>query len=240
MRSDVTNWKYISRPLFETGVGMWLMLWLSQCFLHDKKWCSGASSKAPKFRLLQPAISFLSVLISSSSTCSENMMGQGGTSSSANMRKLRRKAHNAIGGETKKEEDLGTLLTSQTSLVAQMVKHLSKMRETRVQSLGREDPLQKEMATQSSILAWKIPRMEEPGRLQFRGSQRVGHDWATSLIHLTLQNLCTAPNLLYLVFILHGGKMNISVLINCDFRSLSAAHKHIFHWLSLHKIKCRL
>ena len=103
-------------------------------------------------------------------------MGQGGTSSSANMRKLHRKAHNAIGGETKKEEDLGTLLTLQTSLVAQTVKRLSKMQETQVQSLGREDPLQKEMATHSSILAWKIPRMEEPGRLRFRGSQRVGHD----------------------------------------------------------------
>ena len=57
-----------------------------------------------------------------------------------------------------------------------MVKHLSTMRETRVQSLGREDLLEKEMATHSSILAWKIPWMEEPGRLQSRGSQRVGFD----------------------------------------------------------------
>ena len=62
------------------------------------------------------------------------------------------------------------------SLVAQTVKHLSTMRETRVQSLGREDPLEKEMATHSSTLTWKIPWMEEPGRLQSMGSQRVGHD----------------------------------------------------------------
>ena len=62
------------------------------------------------------------------------------------------------------------------SLVAQMVKRLPAMRETQIQSLGREDPLEKEMATHSSILAWKIPWTEEPGRLQSMGSQRVGHD----------------------------------------------------------------
>ena len=58
-----------------------------------------------------------------------------------------------------------------TSLVAQMVKRLPTMQETRVQSLGWEDLLEKEMATHSSILAWKIPWMEEPGRLQSIGSQ---------------------------------------------------------------------
>ena len=62
------------------------------------------------------------------------------------------------------------------SLVAQRLKHLPLMRETWVQSLGQEDPLEKEMATHSSILAWRIPWMEEPGRLQSMGSQRVGHD----------------------------------------------------------------
>ena len=62
-----------------------------------------------------------------------------------------------------------------TSLVAQTVNRLPKMRETWVQSLGREDLLEKEMATHSSILAWKIPWMEEPGRLQSMGSQRVRH-----------------------------------------------------------------
>ena len=67
------------------------------------------------------------------------------------------------------------------SLVAQTVKHLFAMQETRVRSLGREDPLEKEMATHSSILTWKIPWTSEPGRLPSMGSQRVGHDWATSL-----------------------------------------------------------
>ena len=57
-----------------------------------------------------------------------------------------------------------------------MVKRLPAMWETRVQSLGREDPLGNEMATHSSILAWKIPWTEEPGRLQSMVSQRVGHD----------------------------------------------------------------
>ena len=57
-----------------------------------------------------------------------------------------------------------------------MVKRLSTMWETQVRSLGQEDPLEKEMATHSSTLAWKIPWTEEPGRLQYMGSQRVGHD----------------------------------------------------------------
>ena len=63
-----------------------------------------------------------------------------------------------------------------TSLVAQMVKHLLTIRETQVQSLGREDLLEKEMATHSSTLAWKIPWMEEPCGLQSMGLPRVGHD----------------------------------------------------------------
>ena len=62
--------------------------------------------------------------------------------------------------------------TGVTSLVAQAVKPLTTMQETWVRSLGREDPLEKEMATHSSILAWKIPWMEEPGRLQSMGSQK--------------------------------------------------------------------
>ena len=71
---------------------------------------------------------------------------------------------------------LGELSTSYASLVAQMIKRLPAMQETRVQSLGWEDPLEKEMATHSSILAWRIPWTEEPGRLQSTGSQRVGHN----------------------------------------------------------------
>ena len=62
-----------------------------------------------------------------------------------------------------------------------MVKRLPAMWETRVQSLGWEDPLEKGMATHSSILAWKIPWIEELGGLQSTASQKVGHDWATSL-----------------------------------------------------------
>ena len=62
------------------------------------------------------------------------------------------------------------------SLVAQRIKRLPAMQETRVRSLGGEDPLEKEMATHSSIPAWRIPWTEEPGGLQSTGSQRVGHD----------------------------------------------------------------
>ena len=60
--------------------------------------------------------------------------------------------------------------------MAHRVKRLPTMQETQVQSLGREDLLEKEMATHSSILAWKMPWTEEPGRLQSMGSQKVGHD----------------------------------------------------------------
>ena len=65
---------------------------------------------------------------------------------------------------------------SWASLVAELVKNLSAMQETWVQSLGWEDPLEKEKATHSSILAWRIPWTEEPGRLQSMGLQRVGHN----------------------------------------------------------------
>ena len=72
------------------------------------------------------------------------------------------------------------------SLVAQMVKNLPAMQETQVQSLGWEDPLEKGMATHSSILAWKISRTEEPGGLQSMRSQRVGYEWATNTDWLTV------------------------------------------------------
>ena len=65
---------------------------------------------------------------------------------------------------------------SWASLVAHMVKNLPTMWETWVPSLGREDPLEKEMAIHSSTIAWKIPWTEEPGRLQSMGSQRVSYD----------------------------------------------------------------
>ena len=62
------------------------------------------------------------------------------------------------------------------SLVAQTIRDLPVMQETWVESLGWEDPLEEERATHTSILAWKIPKTEEPGRLQATGLQRVGHD----------------------------------------------------------------
>ena len=65
--------------------------------------------------------------------------------------------------------------------MAQRLKSLPGMLESQVPSLGREDPLEKEMTTHSSTLAWRIPWREEPGRLQSMGSLRVGRDWATSL-----------------------------------------------------------
>ena len=71
---------------------------------------------------------------------------------------------------------LGNITWKGASLVAQTVKNLLVMQETWVQSLYWEDPLGRGMATHSRILAWKIPWTEKPGRLQFMGSQRVGHD----------------------------------------------------------------
>ena len=68
--------------------------------------------------------------------------------------------------------------------ILDLVKHLPTIQETQVGSLGWEDPLEKEMGTNSSTFAWKIPWTEEPGKLQSIGSQRVGHDWATSLYYL--------------------------------------------------------
>ena len=62
------------------------------------------------------------------------------------------------------------------SLVVQMVKRLPTMQETQVRSLGQEEPLETELATHASTLAWKIPWTKEPGRLQSMGSQRVGHN----------------------------------------------------------------
>ena len=86
---------------------------------------------------------------------------------------------------------LGIMLL-RDSLVAQRVKSLPAMRKTWVRSLGREDPLEKKMATRSSILAWKIPWTEEPCGIQSMGSQRVRHDWAISLslFTFTLIFLC--------------------------------------------------
>ena len=66
-----------------------------------------------------------------------------------------------------------------------MIKNLPAMQETPVQSLAQNDPLEEETATHSSILAWKIPWMEEPGKLQSKGLQIVGHDWVTNTISIS-------------------------------------------------------
>ena len=69
--------------------------------------------------------------------------------------------------------------------LSQEVKNLPAVQETQVRFLSREDPLEKEMVTHSSVLAWRIPWTEEPGRLHSMGSQRVGHNWATNTFTLT-------------------------------------------------------
>ena len=87
-------------------------------------------------------------------------------------------------------------------LVAQTVKNLPAMQETQIRSLGQEDPLEEGMATHSSILAWRIPWTEEPGRLQSTGSQRVGHDWATVTYSLNL-SVASPPHCAYVHSYLH-------------------------------------
>ena len=77
-------------------------------------------------------------------------------------------------------------------LVAQRVKNLPSMRKAWVQSLGQEDPLEQGMATQSSILAWKIPWTEESGWLWSTGSQKVGHDWTQTHIIANIEKPCTS------------------------------------------------
>ena len=85
-----------------------------------------------------------------------------------------------------------------TFLVTQMVKRQPTMQETQVRSLGGEDPLEKGMATHSSSLSWKIPWMEEPGRLHSMRLQRVRYNWATSLTDLCVYKLCWGcENILY-------------------------------------------
>ena len=92
------------------------------------------------------------------------------------------------------------------SLVAQRLKRLPPMRETQVRSLGREDPLEKEMATHSTILAWRIPWTEEPGGLQSTGSQRVGHDWVTLLLYTWIQVRVKGNEIFLKIYIKRGEK----------------------------------
>ena len=86
------------------------------------------------------------------------------------------------------------LMKEWASLMARMVKNLPATQETWVQSLGWKDPLEKGMATHSSILAWRIPWTEEPGALQSVGSQRVGHEWATTtnIMNISCYSFCSS------------------------------------------------
>ena len=81
------------------------------------------------------------------------------------------------------------LSVERVSLGVQMVKSSPAMQETWVWSLGQEDPLEEEMATHSSIFAWRIPWTEETGSLQSMGSQRVGHDWETNTFILRIEKI---------------------------------------------------
>ena len=98
-----------------------------------------------------------------------------------------------------------------SSLVAQRLKHLPPMQETQVWFLGQEDALEKEMVTHSSILAWRIPWMEKPGRRQSTGLQRVGHDWATSLTYFFL---CTCPGYKTCSFVSAVSERQLDILLS--------------------------
>ena len=118
--------------------------------------------------------------------------------------------------------------------MAQTVKRLPTMRETWVRSLGREDALEKEMATHSSVLAWKILWAEEPGWLLSIQSQRVGHKWMTSLSLMILLYTC-----LHLTKLIYRASFGTSVL-NCLSLSLlsNSAEMSVFrHMLSYFSIK---
>ena len=109
-----------------------------------------------------------------------------------------------------KENERNRISILRIFLVAQMVKCLPAMWETRVRFLGREDPLEKEMATHSRTLAWEIPWTEEPGGLPSMGSQRFWHDWATSL-HFTSLYFIPPPALNRLWSVSLGASMKSDV-----------------------------
>ena len=108
---------------------------------------------------------------------------------------------------------------SMASLVAQLVKGLPAIWETWVQSLGREDPLEKEMATHSSILACRIPWREEPGGLQSRGSQRVGHNRGTNThtcMYISILNIVpSGSSFLFEVICLFKQILTLKVMKRC-------------------------
>ena len=122
-------------------------------------------------------------------------------------------------------------------LVAQTVKNLPAMQEMRVPSLSWEDPLEKVMATHSSILAWRIPMAEEPGSLQSMGSQRIRHDWATyhSTAHFFYR--VKLPSLLHCQYIFLYFKTNHSWAIctlNPSLKIFTNFTLEFFSWNEIH------
>ena len=107
--------------------------------------------------------------------------------------------HAAIHGVTKSQTWLSDW-TELNSLVAQRLKHLPPVQETRVWSLGQEDPLEKEMAIHSSIFAWRIPWTEKPSRLQSTGSQRVGHYLSDFTIYIYMHTHTHTPTHTHIKF----------------------------------------
>ena len=130
-----------------------------------------------------------------------------------------------------------------------MVRNLPVVQETWVQSLGQEDPLEKRMATHSSILAWRIPWTEEPGGLQFMGLQRVRHNWATNtltnmecvLLIFFLISLNTKHNIGYMVFVQYFHNKNSIADNSIQPQSLPLCHCHshttfLKHWSSFNSL----
>ena len=107
-------------------------------------------------------------------------------------------------------------MTNVASLVAQMVKNLPAMWETKVQSLGQEDTLEKGKATHSSILIWRIPWTEKPGKLQSMGFQRVGRKWVTNFFLMTnMTNLSSVQSL---------SRVRLCDPVNCSTPGLPVHH----------------
>ena len=123
-----------------------------------------------------------------------------------------------------------------------MVKHLPAMKEIWVRSPGREDPVEKEMATHFSIPAWKMPWTEEPFRLQSMGSQRVIHDWATSLTYKTNKNSISLTGWLQwwnerIIVTLSNDKasINLSSFLHFSFFSLAKMIQLLKRWKDFFK-----
>ena len=105
------------------------------------------------------------------------------------------------------------------SVVAQSVKNLLAVQETWVRSLGWEDPLEKKMATHSSIIAWKISWTEKPGELQSMGSQTVGHNWATNTYLLTIFLMKSSKTVKFIVYHFHLSDDVLKHIFNFPFPS---------------------